>query len=94
MRHLIAASSGPNRITEIEAAVTKDGRILALKLDQLEDYGAFLHAPMPGPLYRMQGSQSPAFMTFPALLSDDPPNDPRQLWSDSLSFGRFPSKML
>ena len=26
--HLIAASSGPNRITEIEAAVTQDGRIL------------------------------------------------------------------
>ena len=50
IEHLVAASSGPNRITKIEAAVTKDGRILALKLDQLEDYGAFLRAPMPGPL--------------------------------------------
>ena len=28
LEHLLAASSGPNRITEIEAAVTKDGRIL------------------------------------------------------------------
>ena len=54
--HLVAASSGPNRVTEIEAAVTKDGRILGLKLDQLEDYGAFLRAPMPGPLYRMHGA--------------------------------------
>ena len=54
--HLLAASSGPNRVTEIEAAVTKDGKILALKLDQLEDYGAFLRAPMPGPLYRMHGA--------------------------------------
>jgi 2-furoyl-CoA dehydrogenase large subunit len=54
--HLLAASSGPNRVTEIEAAVTDDGRILALKLDQLEDYGAFLRAPMPGPLYRMHGA--------------------------------------
>ena len=26
--HLLAASSGPNRVTEIEAAVTKDGKIL------------------------------------------------------------------
>src|SRR6185436_10474164 len=39
-----------------EAAGTKDGRILGLKLDQLEDYGAFLRAPMPGPLYRMHGA--------------------------------------
>ncbi len=54
--HLVAASSGPNRVTEIEAAVTSDGRILALRLDQLEDYGAFLRAPMPGPLYRMHGA--------------------------------------
>jgi len=27
--------------------VTREGRILALRLDQLEDYGAFLRAPMP-----------------------------------------------
>ena len=56
VEHLVAASSGPNRITEIEAAVTEDGRILGLRLDQLEDYGAFLRAPMPGPLYRMHGA--------------------------------------
>src|SRR5580658_8063184 len=61
IEHLVAASSGPNRITEIEAAVTKDGRILALKLDQLEDYGAFLRAPMPGPLYRMHGAVTGAY---------------------------------
>ena len=61
IEHLLAASSGPNRITAIEAAVTKDGRILALKLDQLEDYGAFLRAPMPGPLYRMHGAVTGAY---------------------------------
>ena len=61
LEHLLAASSGPNRITEIEAAVTKDGRILALRLDQLEDYGAFLRAPMPGPLYRMHGAVTGAY---------------------------------
>ncbi len=59
--HLAAASSGPNRITEIEAAVRKDGRILALRLDQIEDYGAFLRAPMPGPLYRMHGAVTGAY---------------------------------
>ena len=31
VEHLLAASSGPNRVTEIEAAVTNDGRILGLK---------------------------------------------------------------
>ena len=61
IEHLVAASSGPNRITEIEAAVTGEGRVLALKLDQLEDYGAFLRAPMPGPLYRMQGAVTGAY---------------------------------
>ena len=61
LEHLVAASSGPNRVTEIEAAVTKDGRILALRLDQLEDYGAFLRAPMPGPLYRMHGAITGAY---------------------------------
>jgi 2-furoyl-CoA dehydrogenase large subunit len=61
LEHLVAASSGPNRITEIEAAVAKDGRILALRLDQLEDYGAFLRAPMPGPLYRMHGAVTGAY---------------------------------
>ena len=61
IEHLVAASSGPNRVTEIEAAVNNDGRILALKLDQLEDYGAFLRAPMPGPLYRMHGAVTGAY---------------------------------
>ncbi len=59
--HLLAASCGPNRITEIEAAVKRDGRILALRLDQREDYGAFLRAPMPGPLYRMHGAVTGAY---------------------------------
>jgi 2-furoyl-CoA dehydrogenase large subunit len=61
IEHLVAASSGPNRVTQIEAAVNNDGRLLALRLDQLEDYGAFLRAPMPGPLYRMQGAVTGAY---------------------------------
>jgi 2-furoyl-CoA dehydrogenase large subunit len=59
--HLLAASSGPNRVTKVEAAVTTDGRILGLRMDQMEDYGAFLRAPMPGPLYRMHGSSTGAY---------------------------------
>ena len=61
LEHLTAASSGPNRITIAEAAVQRDGKILALRLDQMEDYGAFLRAPMPGPLYRMHGASTGAY---------------------------------
>ncbi|MFG1478314.1 molybdopterin cofactor-binding domain-containing protein [Xanthobacter sp. V4C-4] len=59
--HLVAANSGPNRVTEAEAAVAADGRVLALHFDQIEDYGAFLRAPMPGPLYRMHGATTGAY---------------------------------
>ncbi len=59
--HLTAANSGPNRVTEIEAAVEGDGNITALRINNLEDYGAFLRAPMPGPLYRMHGAVTGAY---------------------------------
>ncbi len=61
LEHLTAASSGPNRLTIAEAAVKRDGRVLALRLEQIEDYGAYLRAPMPGPLYRMHGASTGAY---------------------------------
>lgn len=61
LEHLLAASAGPNRLTTAEAAVDREGRILALSFDNLEDYGAFLRAPMPGPLYRMHGASTGAY---------------------------------
>ncbi len=59
--HLLAAGSGPHRITTIEAAVSHEGEILALACDHLEEYGALLRAPMPGPLYRMHGVTTGAY---------------------------------
>ena len=61
LEHLQAANSGPNRVTKIEAAVEKDGRVTALRFDNMEDYGAYLRAPMPGPLYRMHGATTGAY---------------------------------
>jgi 2-furoyl-CoA dehydrogenase large subunit len=55
LEHLAAAAAAPNRVTTIEAAVKNDGTVTAFRFDQLDDYGAFLRAPMPGPLYRMHG---------------------------------------
>ncbi|MPY69327.1 MAG: molybdopterin-dependent oxidoreductase [Alphaproteobacteria bacterium] len=59
--HLTAANSAPNRVVTIEAAVKGAGRITALRIDQLDDYGAFLRTPMPGPLYRMHGTLTGAY---------------------------------
>ena len=55
LEHLSAATAAPNRVIHLEAAVTKDGKVTAFRFDQLDDYGAYLRAPMPGPLYRPHG---------------------------------------
>ena len=47
LEHLLAANAATNRVTRIEAAVEADGRVTALRLDQLEDCGAYLKAPEP-----------------------------------------------
>ena len=56
LEHLLAATSATNRVTRIEAAVDGDGRVTALRLDQLEDCGAYLRAPEPATLYRNHGN--------------------------------------
>ena len=61
LEHLTAANSAPNRVMTLQAAVKNDGRVTALRLTQLDDYGAFLRTPMPGPLYRMHGSLTGAY---------------------------------
>lgn len=61
LEHLVAASSAPNRVVSIEAAVKRDGTMTGMRIDQLDDYGAFLRSPMPGPLYRMHGALSGAY---------------------------------
>ncbi|MGE0745170.1 MAG: molybdopterin cofactor-binding domain-containing protein [Rhodospirillales bacterium] len=61
LEHLTAATSGPNREIRLEAAVTREGKVTALRYDQLDDYGAYLRSPMPGPLYRMHGAMTGAY---------------------------------
>jgi len=59
--HLSAAAAAPNRLIEMEAAVKNDGTVTGFRFDQQDDYGAFLRAPMPGPLYRMHGILTGAY---------------------------------
>ena len=61
LEHLCASVSATNRVTTLEAAVDRDGRIAALSFDQLEDCGAHLRAPEPATLYRMHGNMTGAY---------------------------------
>ncbi len=61
LEHLAALVSATNRETRIEAAVQSDGRISALRFDQIEDVGAHLRAPEPATLYRMHGNLTGAY---------------------------------
>jgi len=55
LEHLCASSVAPNRVTRIEAAYTKHGKVTGLRLTHWDDHGAYLRAPMPAPIYRMHG---------------------------------------
>jgi 2-furoyl-CoA dehydrogenase large subunit len=55
LEHLTAAIAAPNRIIRAQAAVMNDGRVTGFRFEQLDDYGAYLRPPMPGPLYRQHG---------------------------------------
>lgn len=59
--HMTAAIAAPNRIIEAKAAVMNDGLVTGLHFEQLDDYGAFLRPPMPGPLYRQHGIMTGAY---------------------------------
>ncbi len=61
LEHLTAATSATNRVTRLKAALDKDGRILGLDWDQLEDCGAYLRAPEPATIYRMHGNMTGAY---------------------------------
>jgi 2-furoyl-CoA dehydrogenase large subunit len=58
LEHLAAANSAPNRVTRIEAAYTAQGEVTAIRFEHWDDHGAYLRAPMPGPIFRMHGTTS------------------------------------
>jgi 2-furoyl-CoA dehydrogenase large subunit len=61
LEHLASATAAPNRVVHLQAAATKEGRITGFKFHQIDDYGAYLRAPMPGPLVRMHGVMTGAY---------------------------------
>ena len=61
LEHLAGSSASTARITDLEAAFTSDGELLALRYDVLEDVGAYIRAPEPASLYRMHGALTGAY---------------------------------
>ena len=70
LEHLRASSSGTDRVSYITGALDKDGRVLALKLTQYDDVGAYIRAPEPATLYRTHGDTTGAY-DIPALYMDN-----------------------
>lgn len=52
MEHLLGSASGTDRESELEAAVTDDGRIHAIRMVIRENVGAYLRAPEPSCIMR------------------------------------------
>jgi len=52
LEHLRASSSGADRVLRLEAALRKDGTILALRGDLSDNVGAWLRAPEPASIVR------------------------------------------
>lgn len=61
LEHLVASSSGSDRLMELEAAVDDDGRISALRVDLVDNVGAYLRPPEPSTLYRCFGNITGAY---------------------------------
>jgi 2-furoyl-CoA dehydrogenase large subunit len=61
LEHLAASSSSTDRLTKARAAVMRDGTILGLELDQVDNVGAYVRAPEPACLYRMHGTVTGAY---------------------------------
>jgi 2-furoyl-CoA dehydrogenase large subunit len=54
VEHLLTAAA-TERLTGIEAGFRADGDLVALRLDLVDDVGAYVRAPEPATLYRMHG---------------------------------------
>ncbi len=61
LEHLSAATSATARLTTLEAAVDADGRVQALRYDQVDEVGGYLRAPEPATFYRMHGALTGAY---------------------------------
>jgi 2-furoyl-CoA dehydrogenase large subunit len=70
LEHMKASSSGTDRVSYVTGALDEQGRVLALKLVQYDDVGAYIRAPEPATLYRTHGDTNGAY-DIPALYMEN-----------------------
>ncbi len=58
LEHLAASSASSGRVTKIEGAFDRNGILTGLRLEQIENVGAYLRPPEPAGLYRMHSTLS------------------------------------
>jgi len=58
LEHLAASSAATGRMTTIEGAFDVSGHLLAIRLKQVENVGAYMRPPDPASLYRMHSTLS------------------------------------
>ncbi|MBO0829208.1 MAG: xanthine dehydrogenase family protein [Streptosporangiales bacterium] len=56
VEHLLASSAGADRVMRCDAAVDADGHVTALRVDLVDNVGAYLRPPEPSTLYRCFGN--------------------------------------
>ncbi|WP_369132240.1 xanthine dehydrogenase family protein molybdopterin-binding subunit [Modestobacter sp. I12A-02662] len=61
VEHLLASSSGADRMMRFEAAVRADGTVTALRTDLVDNVGAYMRPPEPSTLYRCYGNITGAY---------------------------------
>jgi 2-furoyl-CoA dehydrogenase large subunit len=61
IEHLLASSAGSDRWMRFDAAVDAEGRIDALRVDLVDNVGAYLRPPEPSTLYRCFGNITGAY---------------------------------
>lgn len=58
LEHLAASSSAADRADAIEGAFAADGRLTALRMENLVNVGAYVRAPEPASVYRMHAASN------------------------------------
>ncbi|TQL69084.1 xanthine dehydrogenase molybdenum binding subunit apoprotein [Nocardioides albertanoniae] len=61
LEHLVASSAGSDRVMTFEAAVDDDAVISALRVDLVDNVGAYMRPPEPSTLYRCFGNITGAY---------------------------------
>ena len=61
LEHLASSQAATERTTEIAGAFAADGELLGLRIDAIDDVGAYVRAPEPATMYRMHGALAGAY---------------------------------